>query len=130
MDEETSNIDGDLTIFAEPGDTDLSCDIKDIVVQSVLSINDDELMLVLSGGSGMITSDGYPQHFISFEEIQLVGGFHDNPNNGAVTSLIVDVLEQWRAAGTKLRVLGAPGKITTLIESRDHWVPFPAFLGT
>jgi hypothetical protein len=111
--------------FAGPDSTDLCCDIVDTVVQSVISFNNDEVMVTLAGGSGLLTVDGEPCRWDNFSSIELTGGFYDHPENAHVVKLMTDVLEEWRSNGTKLRLLSAPGKITTLIEDADNWLPIP-----
>lgn len=121
----TVNNEDEKVVYAEPGDTDLTCDITDVTVSSVLSFDGYEIMLKLAGGSGLLSVDGEPQQWDSFTEIELVGGFHEEPEYLPITAMIVDVLEEWRKSGTKLRLLSAPGKMTTLVEDRDNWIPFP-----
>ena len=121
----TVNGEDELVVYAEPGDTDLTCDIVDVTVSSVLSFDGYEIMLKLAGGSGLLSVDGVPEQWESFTEIDLVGGFHEEPEYLPIAAMIVDVLEEWRKSGTKLRLLSAPGKMTTLVEDRDNWIPFP-----
>lgn len=112
-------------IFAEPGDPDLTCNIQNTTITSVVSFNDDEVMITFSGGSGLLTVDGDPQQWDNFEQIELVGGFFSHPENAKVIKMMVDVLEEWRRNGTKLNILSAPGKMTTVVEDRENWLPIP-----
>lgn len=113
------------TEFAGPDSDDLCCDIVDTVVQSVISFNDDEVMVTLTGGSGLLTVDGEACQWEQFSSIELTGGFFEHPENAHVVGLMTGVLEEWRDKGTKLRLLSAPGKITVLIEDEDNWLPIP-----
>lgn len=121
----TAHEEAEEVIFAEPGDPDLTCNIEDTTVQSVVSFSDNEIMITFVGGNGLLYVDGQPQQWDSFEQIELVGGLLDHPENGKIIKMMADVLEDWRANGTKLRLLSAPGKMTTVVEDRDNWLPLP-----
>jgi hypothetical protein len=112
-------------VYAEPGDDDLACDIIGITVTSVLSFDDNELMITLSGGSGLLNVDGKPTQWENGEVMELVCGFFDHPQNAHVIALMVDVLTQWQNDGTKLRLLSAQGKMTKLVEDDENFLPIP-----
>jgi hypothetical protein len=118
-------------ILAEPGDPDLTCDIQETVVQSVVSFNDNELIVTFAGGSGLLHVDGTPQRWDSFSEIEVWGGFADHPENRSLLTMMIDVLEEWRREGTKVSLYSAPGRMTTVVENRETWIPLPCgALGT
>lgn len=111
--------------FAGPDSDDLCCDLIDTVVQSVISFSDNEIMVTLTGGRGLLTVDGEPCQWESMKSIELTGGFTEHEGNAHVMNLMTEVLEEWRRSGTKLRLLSSPTKITTLVEDADNWLPIP-----
>lgn len=114
----------DEVLFAEPNSTDLCCDLEGMTVESVITF-DDEIMIKLIGGSGLLSVDGVPCQWEAITELELTGGFLDHPENVKVVTMMTDVLEEWRSKGTKLRLLSAPEKITTLVEDSENWLPIP-----
>jgi len=116
--------------FAGPESTNLTCDLVDMTVESIISFND-ELMISLTGGNGLLTVDGEPVKWDHITQMELNVGFAEHPENAQIIKLMTDVLEEWRSEGTKLRLLSAPGSITTLVEDTENWLPIPCgTLGT
>lgn len=114
--------------FASPIDPNLNGYMEDLVVQSVVSMGEYELMVVLTGGTGFITSNGEQQEFSNVKELQLMGSFVEDPANAEIVAMTLDIIEEWRASGSKLQLSAAPDKITTLLDEDGDWVPLPCFM--
>lgn len=111
--------------YAEPGDDDLCCDIRETKVNSVTVYGPSEMMLVLEGGSGILTEEGVASHWERITRLELNFGFDEDSGNEEFMQMLADKLEGWRVEGTPLRLLSAPGRVTTLVKDRSDWVPVP-----
>lgn len=112
-------------VFAGPDSPNLSCDLDGMTVKSVVSYDGNEVIVVLVGGSGMISVDGEAKQLDNIAEFELFGGFTPHPENNRIISMMADVLEEWRSNGTSLRLLSAPGAMTCLVEDAENWLPIP-----
>lgn len=116
--------------FAEPGDTDLCCDIDGTVITSVTLFGDNEMMVILEGGSGLMTEDGVPSHWDSIRRLELHFGYAEGDIDPELMRKLADLLEDWRVKATPLRLLSAHGRFTTLVQDRSTWIPIPCEVGT
>ena len=121
--------DDDLAeIFASPNDTNLTGYLEELVVTSVLSMGEYEVMVILAGGSGFLTINGEVQEYECVKELTLNGAYVDDPKNVEIVQATLGVLEEWRATGMKLQLSAADGKLTTLLDDEGDWVPIPCLL--
>jgi hypothetical protein len=111
--------------YAEPGDPDLDLDVSGVRLRAVVA-EGAEVLLLLSGGGGRLrdADTGLMTDVDSVEgdaRVQCEPGDED----AGWFRFLVGRLEGWRDRGTELRMCGAPGKATVLIEDRRTWVPLP-----
>lgn len=114
-----------ISEYAEPGDADLCCDIRETVIGSVTTFGQNEMMLILEGGNGLLTEDGVASHWERITRLEINFGFDDDDGNEEFMELLAEKLEFWRKEKTPLRLLSAPGRVTTLVQDRENWIPVP-----
>jgi hypothetical protein len=117
-----------MSKIAKPGDPDLDLDIDGVTVTAVVVVGH-ELMVRTTGGWGTwISTDGtrFTAEPADPDSCVVEGQFNvaypQYPKSAAEQAVH---LEAWRDTATPLRICGAPGKLTTIIENNDRWIMLP-----
>lgn len=109
---------------AKPGDPDLDFDIDGLTITSV--VRDGNHILV--GGRGGFGRWRNAQGIYNaapgdtgahLTEFTLAVGYANDDLADRVYNTFVD----WRDRAVPLRMTGAPGKVSAIIEDADHWLP-------
>lgn len=115
---------------ALPGAPDLDFDVRGLTVSAVV-VADREILLRLVGGHGwhVDSSTGEMAHFLEDapdrQVIEVDVGMRLPVMPDKMFADYVAQLQRWRDEGTPVRMCGAPGKDSLLIENRDRYVLMP-----
>jgi hypothetical protein len=77
-----------------------------------------------------MTEDGVASHWDSITRMELHFGYSEGDIDPDLMRKWADLLDEWRATATPLRLLSARGRISTLVQDRNTWVPIPCEVGT
>lgn len=110
--------------WAEPGDPDLDIDIDGVGVIGVVVLGR-EVLVHIAGGLGRFksTETGRMEDIDEVVDSELRMQIRE----GSETDFeaLKTVLFDWQDRRVPLRIVGAPGKMFTIIEDRNRWLPFP-----
>lgn len=118
-----------MALIAKPGDPDLDLDVDGVTLVSVVMYGT-EILARFEGGFGefdatdgtrAVMEPGDPVAGVT--EMNLTVGYTDPDPEWFAK--VVEQLEKWRDTATPLRVCAAQGRMTTVIEDRGTWLPFP-----
>lgn len=105
---------------AQPGDPDLDCDIHDVTLTAVVALNEEREVLIRAvGGSGRWNG-------VQVAEVASLDyrcRLPDTPDDW--WRRYIGQLEEWRDTGTLLRMCCAPGRVTSLVETRTRFLLLP-----
>ena len=108
-----------------PGDHDLDCEIHDLVICAVIR-HCNEFIISLTGGSGW-WRDADTGDAVRVNQVNTgtyACGY--SPTTPESTLRAVEQrLTDWRDAQSKLSLVSAPGRATTLLDARARCLPLP-----
>lgn len=105
-------------LIAKPGDPDLDCDLDGLTVTSVVTTDDCELLIRLTGGAGT-----FPDGPVHDGSADLRAWFPDTPPD--LFAAFVARLQRWRDTAARMRMCAAPGRLTLLLNEAGDFVPWP-----
>ena len=116
-------------LVAQPGDTDLDIDVDGVTVTAVV-VNGRELLIRMTGGFGSWTDTTgqraeFPPGDDTVTVTEVTGTLILESADQHVFASYVSILETWRDRALPLRLCGAQGRMFSLIEDRDRWLPVP-----
>lgn len=106
-------------MLALPEDPDLDYAVTSLTVTSVVTTETQELLVRLDGGTGWWQGDRHSDAV----ECNVSGYFPDSPPD--LFAAFAARLTRWRDSGVPIRICGAPGRMTLLIDDAGAFVPFP-----
>jgi hypothetical protein len=119
---DTGNISSRL---AMPGDPDLDLDVHAITVTSAVAVTETrEVLLHLRGGHGWWV-DAATAELVATDVCDSQVSMRLPDMTGDVWTSYIGLLERWRAEGTLLRMISAPGRMSLLIENPESFIPVP-----
>ncbi len=114
---------------AQRGDRDLHMQVNDLIISSV--IRDEGLVLIrLVDGDGYLApewcldEDHADREMLTNVEVDLT--LHLDRPSEEILAEYEQTLIDWRDNQTRLRLFGAPGKVSMLWEGPGRWLPVPS----
>lgn len=106
--------------IALPGAPGLDCDIADLTITSVVTTDDQEILIRLTGGHGQLNGDPVE---VSNVHVDVRVQWPDMPPD--LFAGFVARLQRWRDTAALLRMCAAPGRLSVLVDDDGALVPLP-----
>jgi hypothetical protein len=117
--------------IAVPGDPDLDLDIDGVTITSVIALGCEILISAKGGFGSWVDADGEVSVFPPGDEssgitdVEIAVGWHDSEKTRVYVKAMTTLLCRWRDQEVPLHMCCAPGKMSSLIEDANIWVPLP-----